>query len=145
MYTASQHKDPEQARHEEQLMQILERHAPAVPLSGALLLGVRAYLPIPESKPEWWKQAANSGYIRPTPKPDFDNFLKNITDCLTQTGFWNDDAQVVGMTAWNGKYYSVKPRWVVEIIPLWSPSTKKEWEAYIEQHSAVAREELMAV
>lgn len=130
LYTAMNHKAPEQEQHELMMMEILERHAPETPWDCAIILGIKAYLPIPASKPSWWKDAAVAGFIRPTPKPDWDNLQKMLKDCLTQTSFWRDDSQVVGLTNDSGKYYAERPRWDITIIPLWQPQSKKEWEQF---------------
>ena len=111
------YKDPKQAKAEEALMAVLARHTPPAPLEGQLLLGVRAYLPIPTSKPKAWKAAAHAGSIRPIVKPDLDNLLKHAKDCLTMLHFWGDDKQVVGYLPYTGKYYSDRPRWEIEIVP----------------------------
>lgn len=113
------YKAPEQRSREETLKAFLARHQPATPFTGQLLLGVRAYLPIPGSKPQKWKAEALSGVIRPTTKPDLDNLVKQIKDCLSQCHFWTDDKLVVGYLPDTGKYYSDRPRWEIEIM---------EWE-----------------
>lgn len=110
------YKDPKQAKEEEALMALLGRYQPAEPLEGPLLLGVKAYLPIPASKPKSWKASALSGGIRPTVKPDLDNLLKHVKDCLSMLRFWGDDRQVVGYLPHTGKWYSESPRWEIEIV-----------------------------
>ena len=111
-------KDAEQVREEQCLESLLALHKPPVPLDGPLLLGVRAYLPIPASKPKKWKAAAEAGRIRPTVKPDMDNLLKHLKDCLTDMRFWKDDKLVVGYLPGTGKYYGEEPRWEIEIRSL---------------------------
>lgn len=110
------YKDPRQAKEEEALMSLLGRFQPAEPMEGPLLLGVKAFLPIPASKPKAWKVAALVGAIRPTTKPDLDNLLKHVKDCLSMLGFWGDDRQVVGYLPHTGKWYSDRPRWEIEIV-----------------------------
>lgn len=118
------YKDPKQAHEEDALMALLARHKPSGPLQGQLLLGVKAYLPMPKTKPAGlkgissgtWREAALAGQIRPTTKPDLDNLLKHVKDCLTTLGFWGDGKQVVGYLPHTGKYYSDRPRWEVEIV-----------------------------
>ena len=111
------YKDKMQAQRESVLMAQLAKFQPAEPMQGELLLGVKAYLPIPLSKPKKWREAAASGDVRPTTKPDLDNLLKHIKDCLSMMRFWGDDKQVVGYLPGTGKYYSESPRWEVEIEP----------------------------
>ena len=59
-------------------------HKPAQPLEGPVSLYVE------------WRFATRShkeGTYRVT-RPDTDNLQKLLKDCMTHTGFWNDDAQV---------------------------------------------------
>ena len=120
------YKHPEQARNEEQLMQLLAQYVPEKPLTGSIYLTVYAYLPIPQSKPTWWQEAAHGGLIVPVTKPDIDNLFKNITDCMTKLSFWNDDSQITRMIS--RKFYSNKPRWEVYVISEKQLATKKEYD-----------------
>ena len=64
----------------------LAKHAPTVPLRGAVRLIVKWCFPLAgKHKDGEWK----------TSKPDTDNLQKMLKDCMTRLGFWNDDAQVV--------------------------------------------------
>lgn len=110
------HKAKQQQSREYAMMSLLAPHKPSTPMQGPILLGVKAYLPIPVSKPKAWKAAALAGQVRPTSKPDLDNLLKHVKDCLTEMGFWGDDAQVVGYLPGTGKHYSAEPRWEIEIV-----------------------------
>jgi Holliday junction resolvase RusA-like endonuclease len=94
-------------------------HRPLEPLQGPLLLGVRAYLPIPKSKPKKWQAAAQAGEIRPISKPDTDNLIKQIKDCANRA-MWGDDCQVVEYLPGTGKYYDDGggTRWEIEIVTL---------------------------
>lgn len=63
---------------------LLLPHKPAQPLEGAVALTVE------------WRFVSKShkeGTYRVT-RPDTDNLQKLLKDCMTHTGFWNDDAQV---------------------------------------------------
>lgn len=63
---------------------LLLLHKPAQPLEGPVSLYVE------------WRFATRShkeGTYRVT-RPDTDNLQKLLKDCMTHTGFWNDDAQV---------------------------------------------------
>ena len=111
------YKDPKQKHEEDVLQAFLVEHRPAEPLAGPVLLGVRLYLPIPISKPKKWRAEASAGIIRPTVKPDLDNAMKHLKDCLTTMRFWEDDRQVVEYLPGTGKYYSDQPRWEIEIEP----------------------------
>jgi Holliday junction resolvase RusA-like endonuclease len=83
------------------------------PLAGALQAGVMAYVPVPESWSKKKTAAALAGDIRPTPRPDLDNYVKAALDGMNGIAF-QDDAQIVefGRTA---KFYSDRPRLVVTL------------------------------
>ena len=108
---AMTYKAPKQARYENQIMQLLAEHAPAVPVDGPVCLDVLAWLPIPASWSKKKKELAATGVIRPVGKPDLDNLIKNIKDCMTQCGYWTDDSRVCTLHA--GKAYAVKPAWFI--------------------------------
>lgn len=65
---------------------LLARYKPEDPISGAVALKtVWMFEPTGKHK---------SGDFKTT-KPDTDNLVKLFKDCMTRTGFWLDDAQVV--------------------------------------------------
>lgn len=67
------------------LMAHLGQHAPLVPMCGAVRLMVKWCFPITGNhKNCQWK----------TTKPDTDNLQKLLKDCMTDLGYWKDDAQV---------------------------------------------------
>ena len=109
------YKDKKQAEREKSLNSMLLEFCPVMPLEGQIELGVMAYLPIPKSMPKKKREACLMGFIRPTTKPDLDNILKHVQDCMTNVGFWKDDRQVVGYLEGTGKYYSDNPRWEIQI------------------------------
>lgn len=80
-------------------------------LEGPLIVIVEAYMPVAVSKPKKWQAAALSGQIRPTKKPDWDNFGK-ILDALNLV-VWADDAQIVDGRV--TKWFSARPRMVVMV------------------------------
>ena len=72
--------------------------APPAPLSGPVILRVDFVFP------------ASREHKAGTPKttrPDTDNMVKLLKDCLTHAGFWEDDAQVFDETVI--KYYDTDP------------------------------------
>lgn len=75
-------------------------------LDGALLVRVRAFMPIPKSLNKSKTAAAILGELRPQTKPDVDNFAK-VIDALNGIA-WRDDSQVVQLTV--SKHYSDRPR-----------------------------------
>ena len=119
------YKAGEQQSREAALAAYLAPFRPVERLSGPLLLGVRAYLPIPKSKPKKFREAALRGLIAPTIKPDLDNIIKNIKDVMTNLGFWLDDKLIVGYLPGTGKYYSDRPRWEIE-VRAWTPEAGTE-------------------
>lgn len=94
-------------------------------LQGPLIIDVVAVMPIPDSKPKAWKEAARVGDIRPVTKPDWDNFGK-ILDALNMQ-VWVDDSQIVRGAL--DKFYGDRPMMVVRVrrpdaddrsVPLWA-------------------------
>lgn len=83
----------------------LAKHKPERKLDGALGMQTTWLFPCGESH--------LPGEYRTT-KPDTDNLQKLLKDCMTATGFWTDDAQVVMESVqkrWNdvpGIYIAVK-------------------------------------
>lgn len=109
------YKAKEQQTEEQKFMAMLYQFRPESLIEGAVLLGVRAYLPIPASKPKKWKAEAIAGNIRPMKKPDLSNIVKFLEDCMNGV-FWRDDAQIVGYLPMTGKYYSHAPRWEITVV-----------------------------
>lgn len=66
------------------LTDLAARHAPEVPMTGAVLLQVKWCFPRGRHQDGTWK----------TTKPDTDNLQKLLKDCLTAAHWWRDDAQV---------------------------------------------------
>ena len=75
-------------------------------LAGPLTVFVRAFLPIPKSMSKAKHIAAAEGALRPTTRPDCDNFSK-VIDGLNGIA-WTDDSQIVTLVS--AKYYSEHPR-----------------------------------
>lgn len=87
----------------------------AMPIGGAVLLRMCAYVPVPKSWPRDDRAAALCGEILPTVKPDGDNYMKLVWDACTGVVWW-DDKQV---TDWHGwKRYSSDPRIVVHVTEI---------------------------
>ena len=84
------------------------------PLDGPLRVQITVKLPIPASWAKKQQAAARSGALRPTKKPDFDNYTKTV-DALNQV-VWLDDGQVVEAAV--SKFYSDKPGMWVRVQPL---------------------------
>ena len=84
------------------------------PLDGALDVSIYAYFAIPESWPKWKKQAALSGTVLHTVKPDADNVSKCV-DAFNGI-LWTDDARIASSHV--HKQYSAEPRVVVIVTSL---------------------------
>jgi Holliday junction resolvase RusA-like endonuclease len=76
---------------------------PAVPLDCPLRLTVALFFPRPG---RLLTRKSPDGQIPHTAKPDADNALKAVMDCLTGIGMWRDDALVCSSTV--EKYYAAK-------------------------------------
>lgn len=72
-----------------------------------LAIKIVAFFEIPKSKSLKFQAAAQTGYLRPTVKPDTDNIAKNIKDALNKLAF-PDDSQIVEEII--EKRYSDNPR-----------------------------------
>ena len=59
-------------------------HRPEYPLNGAVRLWVTWVFPTKTHKEGEWRIT----------RPDTDNLQKLLKDCMTEVGFWHDDAQV---------------------------------------------------
>lgn len=75
-------------------------------LAGPLVVEVRAFVPIPKSLSKAKRQAAIEGALRPTTRPDVDNYGKSV-DGLNGIA-WTDDSQIVTLRV--AKFYSERPR-----------------------------------
>lgn len=59
--------------------------APETPFKGPISVSVEFYYPI--------KDKRKKGQFK-TSRPDCDNLVKLLLDCMTQLRFWDDDAQI---------------------------------------------------
>ena len=85
------------------------------PIEAPVRIEVLAELPIPASWSERKKAEAITGTVRPTSRPDVDNYVKAILDAIN-TIVVADDAQVVEVYA--KKKFSVAPKMIATIFPL---------------------------
>lgn len=65
-------------------MEALKKYIPLVPYEGPIKLCTTYYFKTKTYKDNTWK----------TSKPDTDNIVKLLKDCMTESGFWKDDALV---------------------------------------------------
>jgi Holliday junction resolvase RusA-like endonuclease len=90
------------------------------PASEAVALLTHLFIAPPASWSWKRKQAARSGAILPTGRPDADNYLKGLTDAMIGIVF-EDDALIVDTRAI--KRYSDRPALRVEIREMLPPAT----------------------
>ena len=110
--------DPEKSRtYKDMVYAVALQYKPAQLLQGALGLTIKCYREIPKSILSSKKKMEQvlSGELRPTTKPDVDNYAKGIKDALKGV-IWYDDSQVVSLAV--AKYYSEEPRTEVIIHPI---------------------------
>ena len=90
---------------------VAAQHAPSELIQGPITLFVDVYRPTPKKYQTAPKQELiESGELRPTSRPDVDNYVKGVKDGLSKI-IWQDDSQVVELTV--RKFYSFSPRVVV--------------------------------
>lgn len=78
---------------------------------GPVVMTVDIYRAIPKSWSRKKQEEAENGFIKPTLKPDVDNYVKSIKDALNGIAYV-DDSQVVVLII--SKHYARQPR--VEIV-----------------------------
>ena len=104
--------------------------APSAPPENPVMLSVECVFGIPSSKPEWWRQAALRGAVRPRlANKDVDNLLKLVMDAMTKAGYWRNDGQVVN--AMVRKAYGPKAGVEVSVHYRELVQTKKEFQAWL--------------
>jgi Holliday junction resolvase RusA-like endonuclease len=77
------------------------------PLEGPINLKVYFFLPIPKGTSRIKTVKMINGIIKHTKRPDCDNLIKFVKDCLN-TVVWKDDSQIFLINA--EKIYSTEPR-----------------------------------
>lgn len=104
--------DPVKSKNFKQFVRLVAaKYAPEKLITGPIKLHVDVYRPTPKRLQTKPKQALiNSGELRPTVKPDVDNYVKGVKDGLNKV-IWEDDSQVVDLTV--RKFYSLSPKVVV--------------------------------
>jgi Holliday junction resolvase RusA-like endonuclease len=70
------------------------------------------YKGMPKSLPKKTKVLMELGLIKPTSKPDVDNYIKLVQDALNKV-LYSDDSQIVCLHA--EKFFSVKPRAKIQL------------------------------
>lgn len=93
------------------------QYLPREPLGGPLSLSVSFQMPRPKS------HVGKRGLLPSAPrehlsKPDVDNLLKAVMDCLTTLGAWRDDTQVVEVRASKAYALGKRPGASIRIMEL---------------------------
>lgn len=91
------------------------QHKPKQLLEGELSVEILVFKESLKSFSKKKMELAESGQLRPTTKPDADNYAKGPLDALKGI-IWKDDGQVVDLVA--RKFYSSKPRIEVTVRTL---------------------------
>jgi Holliday junction resolvase RusA-like endonuclease len=89
--------------------QLPERFAP---FSGEVEIYFQIYRPMLASWPSYKRLLGEMGYLRPTTRPDWDNYAKLLTDAMQGVVFRDDGQVVVGSVS---MYYSLRPRFEVTV------------------------------
>ena len=93
------------------------------PLSDPVCLSALVELPIPASWSKRRRASAIVGDIRPTSRPDVDNFLKSAMDAINGIVV-ADDSLVVEVTV--KKKFGVDPKLVLLIAPIDAGASNRE-------------------
>jgi Holliday junction resolvase RusA-like endonuclease len=99
------------ASYENYIKLIATDHFPS-PIMGPLVMSIRVFRSMPKSLSKKLNEQAEAGQIRPTTRPDADNYLKSCLDALNGIAY-RDDSQIVSVRV--DKFYSTKPRTEIEI------------------------------
>lgn len=100
--------DPKMSKDYKKTVQAYAKMAYGLPpISNAVQLTVNVYKSIPKSFSKAKRESAMSGELRPSVKPDWDNYAKGVADALNGI-VYADDGLVV--TAMVNKWYAVNPR-----------------------------------
>lgn len=87
---------PEKTASYENLVKLAAANAVSRPFHGPLFVAINAVLSVPSSWSKKRTTAALAGFVRPTSRPDVDNYAKAILDACNGI-VWADDSQVVDL------------------------------------------------
>ena len=107
---------PELKAARSRFMDMVGRYAPEAPLDGALQLITKWIWPMDQERQEMLAVVDPDRFAWKTTKPDTDNLIKLLKDCMTRTGFWKDDAQVASEVT--EKFLAHRPGIYVKIMRL---------------------------
>lgn len=103
--------NPKTVSYEDAIRHAASLNRPPIPLTEMVILTISVFRSIPKSMPKKKRELAIREKLRPTSKPDLDNYVK-VKDALNGI-IWRDDSQVVRIIA--DKYYSETPRIEFEV------------------------------
>ena len=92
-----------------ELMLLLLPYKPEQTLTKALRMSVKWVYPYRSAEPK--KNRTQD--IPCTTRPDCDNLIKGLCDCMTRLGFWADDSQVYDVRF--TKLYGAQPRIEIDL------------------------------
>lgn len=107
---------PELKAARSRFMDQVGRYAPEAPLDGALQLITKWIWPMDQERQEMLAVVDPDRFAWKTTKPDTDNLIKLLKDCMTRTGFWKDDAQVASEVT--EKFLANRPGIYVKVMRL---------------------------
>lgn len=111
-------RDPAKSKYFKQYVALVaSQHRPETIITGPVAMDVKVYRPMPKSVSNSLKkkEKAEKGLLRPTTKPDVDNYVKGVKDALNHL-IYKDDSQVVDLKV--SKFYSEEPRVEIKVKPL---------------------------
>jgi Holliday junction resolvase RusA-like endonuclease len=124
-YTPDETRDYENALRRE--AQYAMRVAACPIFTGPIRIAVLAEMEVPKDWAKWKREAALTGTIRPTTKPDADNILKMLDALnphvrtiggkkIVEPVVWSDDVVVVEVDF--AKCYSERPGLTIEVLAI---------------------------
>ena len=108
-----QYPDPETAKYEKVIAQVAALAMRGRdPTDKPVALLVHAYRSVPASWSKRDREAALAGTIRPTSKPDGDNYLKAVSDAMNKIVYFDDSQVIDGRVI---KRYDLRPALRIEV------------------------------
>ena len=99
-----------------QLLDSVARYRPAAPITGPVQLVTKWIWPADQPRMQMMAQLDPDYHEWKTTKPDTDNLIKMLKDCMTRAGFWKDDAQVVSEVT--EKFLAYRPGIYIRVAEL---------------------------
>ena len=92
------------------------RYAPEEPMTGPLQLITKWIWPMDPEREQMLSVIDPDRFAWKATRPDTDNLIKMLKDCMTRTGFWKDDAQVASEVT--EKFLAHRPGIYVKVMRL---------------------------